>query len=60
MKYKVYYVQSSVVSAEVEADSFEQAKEIAEGMDGGEFSEDPTTCDWEFFGIQSEDGHWEE
>lgn len=48
-KYTVSYIQSSVCSVTVEAESEEEAKEIADGMDGSEFYEDPASGDWEFF-----------
>lgn len=50
--FRVHYVQSSVCSADVWAETEEEARDIAEGMDGGEFDEDPTSGDWEFFAIQ--------
>ena len=49
--FRVYYVQSSICGADVWAETEEEAKEIADGMDGGAFDEDPASGDWVFFGI---------
>lgn len=49
-KFKVMYVQSSICEAEVWAENEEEAREIADEMDGSEFIENPCTGDWEFFG----------
>ena len=53
-RYRVVYTQSSLCSAYVEAESEEEAKQIAEDMDGSEFYEEPTSGDWEFFCIMEE------
>ena len=37
MKYRVMYKSTEYVYIDVEADSIEEAKEIAENTDGGEF-----------------------
>ena len=47
MKYQVVVRCTYYLSADVEADSFEEAYDIAESMDGGEFIEDPCSADWE-------------
>ena len=47
MKYEVTYRSIQYYTADVEADSFEQAREIAEEMDGSEFAEDIFSGEWE-------------
>lgn len=54
-KYKVYYEQSSYLYAEVEANSPEEAYEIAELMDGGEFTEDICSAEWRYVGAEDMD-----
>lgn len=55
-KYTVCYEQTSYLYAEVEANSPEEAYEIAEGMDGGDFTEDITSAEWRYVWAQDEDG----
>lgn len=57
MKYMVYYSSIQWYSAEVEADSFDEAREIAYEMDGGDFVEDPCSGDWELEMIVDENGN---
>ena len=47
MKYRVIYRSESYYEAEVEANSFDEAEEIAEYMDGGEFTETTPPGSWE-------------
>lgn len=60
MKYKVIYRSTTYYEAEIEANSFDGAKEIADEMDGGEFTEDVTTGSWELDMIVDEEGRTEE
>lgn len=46
MMYKVIAKSTGYYSIVVEAESIEEAIEIAEEMDGGDFDEEPK-CDWE-------------
>ena len=46
-KYRVIYKSTDYVYLDVEANSLEEAKEIAENTDGGEFVEDGTG-EWEY------------
>ena len=45
-KYRVWAQSISDVYLDVEADSEEEALQIAEDADGGEFIDDPTGGDW--------------
>ena len=49
-KYKVCYEVCSYLYAEVEADSPEEAYEIADMMDGGEFEENVIETEWNYIG----------
>ena len=55
MMYKVVASYVTFVEAEVEADSFDEARNLYEGMDGGEFVADPFSGDWRLEFIQCED-----
>lgn len=55
-KFKVYYKSSDFVYAEIEAASVEEAKEIAEEMDGGDFYECGET-DWEYDSTEDDKGN---
>ena len=54
-KFKIMYKSTDYVYLMVEADSLEEAKEIAENTDGGEFIEDGTG-DWEYDHAEDENG----
>ena len=56
MKYRVMYKSTEYVYIDVEADSIEEAKEIAENTDGGEFIEDGVG-DWEYDSVMDENGN---
>ena len=56
MKYRVMYKSIDYVYIDVEADSIEEAKEIAENTDGGEFIEDGVG-DWEYDRGMDENGN---
>ena len=56
MKYRVMYKSTEYVYIDVEADSIEEAKEIAENTDGGEFIEDDVG-DWEYDSVMDENGN---
>ena len=56
MKYRVMYKSTEYVYIDVEADSIEEAKEIAENTDGGEFIEDGVV-DWEYDSVMDENGN---
>ena len=56
MKYRVMYKSTEYVYIDVEADSIEEAKEIAENTDGGEFIEDGVG-DWEYDSVIDENGN---
>ena len=56
MKYRVMYKSTEYVYIDVEADSIEEAKEIAENTDGGEFSDDGVG-DWEYDSVMDENGN---
>lgn len=47
MKYRVMYKSIDYVYIDVEAESIEEAKEIARNTDGGEFIQDGVG-DWEY------------
>lgn len=51
MKYRVFYKSTDYVYLDVEANSIEEAKSIAEDTDGGEFIEDGVG-DWDYDRIQ--------
>ncbi len=55
-KFRVMYKSTDYVYLDVEADSLEEAKEIAENTDGGEFIEDGTG-DWEYNRTENEHGN---
>lgn len=55
-KFRVMYKSTDYVYLDVEADSLEEAKEIAENTDGGEFIEDGTG-DWEYEYTADENGN---
>lgn len=55
-KFKVKYKSIDYVYLDVEADSLEEAKEIAENTDGGEFMEDGVS-DWEYDHTEDESGN---
>lgn len=57
MKFTVYYSSIQWYSADVEANSFDEAREIADEMDGGDFVEDPCSGDWELEMITDENGN---
>ena len=56
MKYRVMYKSTDYVYIDVEADSIEEAKEIAENTDGGEFIEDSIGA-WEYDRVMDENGN---
>lgn len=56
MKYRVMYKSTDYVYIDVEADSIEEAKEIAENTDGGEFIEDGIGA-WEYDRVMDENGN---
>ena len=56
MKYRVMYKSTDYVYIDVEADSIEEAKEIAENTDGGEFIEDDIGA-WEYDRVMDENGN---
>lgn len=56
MKYRIFYKAIDYVYLDVEANSLEEAKEIAEDTDGGEFIEDGVG-DWEYESTVDEDGN---
>lgn len=51
------YKSIDYVYLDVEADSLDEAKEIAENTDGGEFIEDFGTGDWEYDRTEDENGN---
>ena len=55
-KFRVMYKSTDYVYLDVEADSLEEAKEIAENTDGGEFIEDGTG-DWKYEYTADENGN---
>lgn len=63
MKYTVKAKMVTYLTAEVEADSFEEAYELADNMDGGEFSEDISGFydpdGWSIYSIEDENGETE-
>lgn len=54
MKFTIEVSCVSYLTAEVEADSFDEAREIYEDMDGGDF-EDTGLGDWRLYAITCED-----
>lgn len=56
MKYRVMYKSTEYLYIDVEADSIEEAMEIAENTDGGEFIEDGVG-DWEYDRTMDENGN---
>ena len=56
MKYRVMYKSTDYLYIDVEANSIEEAMEIAENTDGGEFIEDGVG-DWEYDRIMDENGN---
>ena len=56
MKYRVMYKSTEYLYIDVEADSIEEAIEIAENTDGGEFIEDGVG-DWEYDRTMDENGN---
>lgn len=58
-KYEVSVRCISYLFAEVEAESFDEAYEIAENMDGGDFEEDISSCVWDISSITDEAGETE-
>lgn len=56
MKYRVMYKSTEYLYIDVEADSIEEAKEIAENTDGGEFIEDGVG-DWKYDRVMDENGN---
>lgn len=59
MKYTVTVKCVEYLTLEVEADSFDEAYDIAENADGGEFAPDPCP-DWDIYSITDESGRREE
>lgn len=55
MKYRVMYKSTEYFYLDVEADSLEEALEIAEDTDGGEFHDDGVG-DWEYDRTMNENG----
>lgn len=55
MKYRVMYKSTEYFYLDVEADSLEEALEIAEDTDGGEFYDDGVG-DWEYDRTMDENG----
>lgn len=55
-KFRVMYKSTDYVYLDVESDSLEEAKEIAENTDGGEFIEDGAG-DWEYDYTEDENGN---
>lgn len=55
MKYRVFYKSIDYVYLDVEANSPEEAQEIAEDTDGGEFKADGYG-DWEYDRTETETG----
>ena len=56
MKYRVMYKSTDYLYLDVEANSLEEAKEIAENTDSGEFVEDGAG-DWEYDRTEDKDGN---
>lgn len=56
MKYRVMYKSTKMVYLDVDADSIEEAKEIADNTDSGKFCEDGTD-DWEYDRTEDENGN---
>lgn len=56
MKYRVMYKSVDYLYLDVEANSIEEAKEIAENTDGGEFIEDGVG-DWDYDRIEDLNGN---
>lgn len=56
-KYTIWAKQTSYLFVEVEADSFEEAAEMYEDIDGGDFTEEISTADWELAYIEDENGN---
>lgn len=54
MKFTINASYLSYVTAEIEADSFEEALEIYDDMDGGEF-EDTGLGEWRLYAITCDD-----
>lgn len=60
-KYTFYVTSTETLMATVEAASFEEAAEIYEEMDGGEFVGDPCSASWDLVAIENDDtGEWRE
>ncbi len=55
-KFRVMYKSIGYVYLDIEADSLEEAREIAENTDGGEFVEDGIG-DWEYAHTEDENGN---
>ena len=51
-KYLVIATMYTKLEAIIEAESIEQAQEIAEDTDGGQFTEVPHAGDWEIYSIK--------
>lgn len=56
-KYTIWAKQTSYLSVEVEADSFEEAEDMYEYIDGGEFIEDICSSEWKLAYIEDENGN---
>ena len=56
MKYRVMYKSIDYLYIDVEANSIEEAKEIAENTNGGEFIEDGVG-DWKYDRVIDENGN---
>ena len=54
-KFQVVYKMTSYVCLDVEANSLEEAKEIAENTDGGDFVENGLG-DWEYYYTMDQSG----
>lgn len=53
-KYRIFAQQVSYLYIDVEADSIEEAEEMYDELDGGDFTEDIASCYWELSHIVDE------
>lgn len=59
MKYRVTYKVVEYLCLDVEANAVEEAKEIAEEADGGDFTQHQLCGGWEFEDVVDENGNVE-
>lgn len=59
MKYRVTYKAVEYLCLDVEANAVEEAKEIAEEADGGDFTQHQLCGGWEFEDVVDENGNVE-